>query len=390
MPTLADAPYVAPDDDLESFRPAWLVRNDLGGLVISRQHVQRLLADRRLRSSIPDFLHFQGVTSGLLHDRLCATLLAIEGDDHFRVRTLVQKEFVPSAAERHRPLMRSLVEGLVAPHLAAGRCELMEDVAEHYPIQVICYVLGVPAEDHDDFRHWLKAIAWSLSLDLPAHLDEAEAGMLALDGYVTDLIADRRAAPCDDLVTRLVQAEEAGDRLSDDELRSLVIGLLFAGYDTTRNQLGAAVLTFAEHPDQWALLAERPELAPRAVEEAMRHRPAVGVAPRFVVDDMEVDGWHLPGGTLLMLATGAANHDPAQPFDITAEGRDPILSFGGGPHYCLGAALARAELQEALVLLSRRMPDLALDGDAPWSESRGAIEGPDRLPIRFRAGAPSA
>ena len=383
MRTLDDLPLVALDDDLVAHRAEhWIVRGAIGGVVISRSHVQRLLADRRLRSSVPDFLHLQGVTSGLLHDRLCATLLAIEGDQHFRVRTLVQKEFVPSAVERHRPLMRELLDDLLAPVLPAGRCEVMADVADHYPIRVMCHVLGVPSVDHDDFRRWIEGIGWALSLELHAHLAEADEGIARLDDHVTELVTARRADPRDDLITKLVQAEEAGDRLTDDELRSLVIGLLFAGYDTTRNQLGAAIQTFAEHPDQWALLAERPELAPRAVEEVMRWRPSVGVAPRFVVEDMEVDGVHLPAGTFLMLSTSAANQDPPQPFDITAEGREPILTFGGGPHYCLGAALARAELQEALAHLSQRMPDLALDGEVTWSRP-GGIEGPDAVPVTF-------
>jgi cytochrome P450 len=183
-----------------------------------------------------------------------------------------------------------------------------------------------------------------------------------------------------------VQAEEAGDRLSDDELRSLIIGLLFAGYDTTRNQLGLALWTFAHHPDQWALLADRPELAPKAVEEVMRFKGSVDVAPRMVGAAFEYDGYRFEPGTLLFLSTSAANHDPAaynrpEEFDITAE-REMQLTFGGGPHYCLGAWLARAEMQEALPLLAQRLPGLALDGEPTWRPSQG-IFGPQTLPIRF-------
>src|SRR4051812_38693704 len=339
MKTLDDAPFLDlfsaeyrndPHAVLDRMREdTWLVRVISGAMVIDRAHVQLLLADRRLRSSVSEFIEMQGVTDGVLHDRMVKTLLAIEGADHMRVRTVVRKAFVPAAVNRHRPLMRSLVEALVAPVRAAGRCDFMAAVAEHYPIQVMCHLLGVPVEDHEDFTTWIKAIAWTLSLQLAAHRDEAEWGMQQLDDYVTRLVADRQAHPRHDLVTELVQAEEAGDRLTEDELQSLIIGLLFAGYDTTRNQLGLAMWIFARHPDQWAALARQPELAPKAVEEVMRFRGAVSQGPRLVAEDFEVDGYLLPAGVHLSLSTSAANHDRAayddpHRFDVTAE-REPQL-----------------------------------------------------------------
>ena len=394
--TLEDAPFldlaspefqVDPAAAIEAVRPqSWLVRSAVAGLVIGREQVQALLGDRRLRSPITQFIEMQGVTSGLVHDRMCKTLLAIDGEDHTRVRNLVRKAFVPRAVDRHRPLMRSILESLLAPVIERGRCEFMAEVAEHYPIQVMCEVLGVPSSDHEDFATWIRAIAWSLSIELAAHIDEAEWGMKNLDDYVTGLIADRRAHPGDDLATVLVHAREAGDSLTDDELRSLVIGLLFAGYDTTRNQLGLAMWVFAQHQDQWALLAERPELARNAVEESMRFRAAVATAPRLVAEDLEFEGYRLQAGTLLFLSTEGANRDPSaydrpDVFDITAE-REPQLTFGGGPHFCLGANLARAEMQEALTMLAQAMPGLALDGEPEWRSPAG-IFGPETLPLRF-------
>lgn len=396
MRTLDDAPiledmYMAVDPEraaqYEEMRArSWLVQGPIGGVVIDREHVQVLLNDRRLRSPLVTFIEMQGVTEGVLHDRMCKTLLAIDGDDHTRLRKLVRKAFIPSAVDRHRRVMRDILDSLVKPVLAQGRCDFTDGIAEHFPIQVMCDVLGVPVEDHEDFTTWIKAIAWTLSLELAARFDEAEAGMKQLDDYVTGLVAARRRTPRDDLVTELVEAEEQGDRLSDDELRSLIIGLLFAGYDTTRNQLGLGMWLFARHPDQWALLAERPELAPRAVEEVMRFAGAVDSAPRMVAEDFELDGYLLTAGTLLFLSTAAANYDPAAfespgTFDITAE-RQPQLTFGGGPHYCLGAHLARAEMQEAFPVLAQAMPGLELDGEPVWRPPSG-IFGPDHLPIRF-------
>jgi cytochrome P450 len=259
-------------------------------------------------------------------------------------------------------------------------------VADHYPIQVMCALLGVPDEDHGQFAAWNKAATYVLSFELYSHVDEATWGVEQLNAYVGRLIAERRREPRDDMVTALVQVEDGGDRLSDGELRALIAGLLFAGFDTTRNQLGLAMALFAEYPDQWALLVDDPTLVPKAVEEVMRVRGAVGVAPRVVVEDLEVDGYLLPAGTMVALSTQAANFDPTAydnvvDFDITAD-REPHLTFGGGAHYCLGANLARAELQEAFTLLAGVMPTFALDGEPTWRTPLG-IFGPETLPLRF-------
>jgi cytochrome P450 len=270
----------------------------------------------------------------------------------------------------------------------------MDEIADRYPVRVMCHLLGVPEEDQGDFATWNKAVTWVLSFALGAHRDEVEWGLGNLDGYVVELIQRRRREPRDDMLTTLVQAEEAGDRLTDLELRAMIGGLLFAGFDTTRNQLGLAMAAFAGQPDQWALLAERPELVPAAVEEVMRLYGAVTVSPRMVIEDMDIDGYRVPAGTVLALSTAAANTDPgvyADPlaFDLTAA-REPQLTFGGGPHYCLGANLARAEMQEALALLAPAMPNLALDGEPRWRTPLG-IFGPDHLGLRFdRSGVPRA
>ena len=190
----------------------------------------------------------------------------------------------------------------------------------------------------------------------------------------------------------MIAAEEAGDKLDNDELVMMVNAVIVGGTDTTRNQLGCAVALFAEHPDQWALLAERPELAGRAVEETMRYAGAVRGTGRFASEDIEYRGVLFPEGTFLGVGLAEANRDdhiftaPAA-FDITSPAPgSPQLTFGSGIHYCLGAALARAELQEALPLLAQRMPDLALDGPTTWKPEGVGIFGPASLPVRFDPG----
>jgi cytochrome P450 len=384
MRTLEEAPFVDilseefqadPVPLVEGARAvSWLARTPIGAIVLGREYVQALLTDRRLRSSVLEFLGIQGVFDGELRNRLSHSLLALEGDDHTRLRRLVGKAFTPRSVETFRPSMRSTLDNLLDPVVAQGSCEFMSDIADHYPISVMCELLGVPTEDHENFAAWNKAITWVLSFNLAEHRAEAEWGMQHMMEYTRGLVAERRIAPRDDLVTALVQAEEEGDRLSDEELLSMIGSLLFAGFDTT------------QHPEQWVMLAGDPSIAPAAVEEVMRYRGVVGIAPRFVIEDIDLGGYHIPAGTLLALSTSAANHDPSafttpEIFDITVP-REPQLTFGGGPHYCLGASLARAEMQEALPLLARRMPGLQLDGDTTWRPPMG-ISGPESLPLRF-------
>jgi cytochrome P450 len=396
MPALADAPYfdffdpafaADPEPVLVDLRRRTAVaRTPLGASVIRREAVKQLFSDPRLVSSIPALVRMQGVSEGDLHDMVSASVIAVDGADHTRLRRLVSRSFTPTAAARHRPAMRALVHELVDGFVATGRCEFVADFADHYPVQVICEVLGVPRADHDDFARWGNALTYILSLELGSRLAEVETGVEGLRGYVERLIADRQAAPRDDLVTSLVQASEDGDRLSSLELFSMIGGILFAGYDTTRNQLGQAMATFCAHPDQWKLLAEEPDLAPRAVDEVMRLVGAVSSVPRVAMEDLEIEGWSIPAGTLVFLSVASANRDEsvfddALTFDITAE-REAQLTFGGGTHYCLGVHLARAEMEEALRILPARLPDLRLDGESVWREGTG-IQGPSVLPLAF-------
>jgi cytochrome P450 len=194
----------------------------------------------------------------------------------------------------------------------------------------------------------------------------------------------------EELISELIRAEDDGDRLTHDELVSLVAILLNAGTDTTRNQLAAAVQVLSDHPDQWALLAEHPELAPRAVEELMRHSPIVFASLRVATIEVELGGVLIPAGAFVLANTAAANRDPAvydhpDRLDITRQGPAPMLTFGGGVHYCLGAHLARVELAEALKVITWRMPNARCTGPVPWKPLAG-ISGPTSLPIAFEAG----
>jgi cytochrome P450 len=364
-----------------------VVRTPLGTSVLRRREVQAMLADPRLVTAVPHLVRVQSGGDGPLAGMLGDTVIAMDGPDHTRLRRLVARSFTPRAADRHRAVMRSLVDELVDEFAGDGHCEFMADFADRYPVQVICEVLGVPRDDHPRFAQWGETLTYLLSLELSARLADVEQAASELGAYVDELVEDRQANPRDDMVTSLVEASEDNDRLSQGELRAMIAGLLFAGYDTTRNQLGRAMITFCHHPDQWDRLAAEPDLAPRSVDEVMRLAGAVVGIPRIATEDLEVSGWSIPAGTLVFLSTASANrdesvYDDAGTFDITAE-RVPHLTFGGGPHYCLGANLARAEIEEALRVLPGRLRNIQLDGQPSWRQGTG-ISGPSHLPLRFQ------
>jgi cytochrome P450 len=367
----------------------WYARTPLGYAVLRYDEVAALLRDRRLRQGGVESLAAQGVTEGLLADWMRMSLLNLEGEPHARLRRLVSQAFTPRAVDALRPVMRATAHELIDGFAARGACEFMAAFAEPYPSRVIGELLGIPRERYPQFHGWATDLGLLFSYAVAEHRTRIEAALRGLAACVDDLLAARRTAPGSDLISALIAAEEAGDQLSDTELRVLVTGLVFAGQDTTRNQLGCALATFLAHPVQWARLAEAPALAARAVEEVMRVRPAVPSIWRVAIEDFEFKGLRIPAGTFLSLFVASANTDPqvfgTEGFDIGVE-RPAQLTFGGGLHYCLGAPLARVEMAEALPILAARLRDPVLAGDVHWRPALG-ICGPLALPIRFRAAA---
>ncbi|MDP2291705.1 MAG: cytochrome P450, partial [Actinomycetota bacterium] len=354
--------------------------------------VTSILRDKRWHSAAGRIPELMGVTDEAFLSRQRVSILSAEGDVHLRLRRLVAPAFSPRQADRLRPFMREVIDGLVDKVSPAGRADIAIDICEPYPIPIICELLGAPKGDWQLFSRWANDILEIFSVDMADKLDLITRTQDELDAYTRELIAERRDKPADDLLTDLIAMEEAGDRLSTDELVMMVNAVIVGGTDTTRNQLGCAMGLFAEHPDQWALLAERPDLAQRAVEETMRYFGAVRGTARFASVDIEYRDIVFPAGTFMSVGLAEANRDPGvfqEPatFDITSQkGEQPQLTFGSGIHYCLGQALARAELQEALPLLARRMPNLRLDGPTTWKPEGVGIFGPAHMPVAFDPG----
>jgi cytochrome P450 len=362
-----------------------------GPEILRYELVRTVLRDPRFRMPQGMFLAGQGITSGPIWDRVAANLISLDGDEHQRLRRLVSKAFTPRATSRLRTTIVDVITKLVTRQLVRGRCDVVTDIARRYPIPIICALIGAPAEDWELFSDWTDDIFKAFSWNVASESDSILGAWEAIDAYVDDMVADRRHTLTDDLLSELIRAEHEGDHLNADELRMLVVGLLIAGTDTTRNQLAAAVQVLCDHPNQWAMLAEHPELAANAVEETTRHSPIAWFTLRIAMEDVELAGVVIPAGTLVVANTASANRDPAvyenpDQLDITRSGAPAMQTFGAGIHYCLGANLARLELAEALTVITRHMPNARRTGPAPWKPLT-ALTGPTTVPIEFDSAA---
>ena len=369
----------------------WIARTPLGYIITRHADVTAMLRDRRWFSAIGLIAQMQGVDDPEWNRRSGQNILGMEGDEHQRLRRLVGPAFTPKAAERLRPFMAEVINELADPLCARGHGDFVVEVCEPYPIPIVCELLGAPRDDWELFSRLATDIFRVFNGNLARDLQTIMAAQDEMGAYMSQLIAERRDEPRDDLLSDLIAAEEAGDRLTTEEMQSLANAVLLAGTDTTRNQLACAVELFARSPDQLRLLRDQPSLAPQAAEEVMRHFGAIRGTARYASENIAYRGVEFPPSTLIFPSFTAANHDESQfdqplRFDITRRSSAPHMTFGSGIHYCLGAFLARAELQEALKAVAQRMPDLCLDGEVEWKPVSNGIWGPSTLPIRFTPG----
>ena len=372
-------------------KESWIAKGVFAYPIFKYEDCVAILRDKRWHSAAALAAEAFGVNDPRLKERRRESILSAEGDVHTRLRRLVAPSFSPRAADRLRPFMREVMNSLIDPVAKNGKCDLATDICDPYPIPIICELLGAPKKDWQFFSRWAEDVLRIFNATASEELDIIFKAQDELGEYTRQLIADRRSRPADDLITSLIAAEEAGDKLDEAELEMMVEAVIVGGTDTTRNQLGCSIALFAEHPEQWKLLAEQPELAGKAVEETMRYFGAVRATGRFASEDIEYKGVLFPKGTLVTPSLSIANRDEtvfndANIFDITREpAGQPQMTFGSGIHYCLGAALARAEQQEALPIMAQRMKNLRIDGAVTWKPSTVAIFGPENMPISFDA-----
>ncbi|SEG68522.1 Cytochrome P450 [Actinacidiphila yanglinensis] len=319
-------------------------------------------------------------------ETVATDMLNSDPPEHTRLRKLVVKGFSARRVERLRPLVQQITDELLDAMVeqgAGGTVDFVDAFAFPLPLTVIFELLGIPRADQRAFRAWSTVIVGSGSRD------ELRRATTAMGGYLAQMMAAKRSAPADDLLSDLVEASDAGDRLSPLELVSMAGLLLIAGHETTVNLLGSTLLALLQHPDQLAKLRARPELLDPAVEESLRYNsPAPVTTWRYAAEPMTIGGSSVTTNDIVLLALGAANHDGRFPdpdaFDIERK-TGGHLSFGHGIHFCVGAALARMEAQVALGRLLERFPDMALAAPADELRWRPSVimHGLAALPVRL-------
>ncbi len=388
LPTLD---YMAPDFSADRYhqqlaevrRHGWLAKSPLAYVVLDHDSGEFFLRSRATAFPGRQIAEFFGITGGPLADHIDANILNLTGDQHRRLRALVGPALTPRKADRWRAAMRGFLEQLWEPVAASGACDFTAVLARPYPSLTIATVVGAPREDAARLQEWSNWVQRQFDIQaLSTNRADIERAVTEVQEYVTALLEARSAAPGDDLISDLLEARDQGDRLSAAECVQLVVNVLAGGIDTTTAQLAHAIRLFAGHPDQWALLADDPGLVPRAVEEVARYEPVTPFTARICLEQIEYRDVTFPAGTIVAVCAERANRegDGGEDFDITAERDSRLLTFGAGLHYCLGANLARAELEEALAFLAPRTPGLALDGPPQLGGVEG-IYGIDKLPI---------
>jgi cytochrome P450 len=365
----------------------WLSANPFGFTVLDRASGEFFLRTREAVFPGLTIAQLFQITGGPLHEEIVKNIININGGDHSRLRSLVNPALAPRAVDRYRPAMRSFAQQLLDALPEDGRCDFIEQFAKPYPSLVIAHVMGVPLSDAPRLHHWSNWI--QRQFDAGSLLTERaliEQAVEEFYEYEDAFISERRERPGDDLISALITAEEEGERLDDDELRNLVLNILVGGVDTSQSQLAHAVRLLALHPDQWdALRADPQELALKAVDEALRYEPITPFTARITTSEVEHRGVTFPPGSIVLVSAWHANRDGVEPdeFDITAErSKARVLTFGAGVHYCVGANLARAEMQEGLALLAERVQRVELAGEAEFGTPSG-IYGLDTLPLAF-------
>jgi cytochrome P450 len=337
--------------------------------VLRDAQVEGILRDSRFIAA--DLMTMNGLTEGPLWAWWQQVMFSKNPPEHTRLRKLVSRAFTPRSVERLRPQIAAHARAILQPGLETGRFDAQGDLGHRLPLAVISDLLDIPEADRATFGDWTKLLGLAFSaIRDPAIHRQIEDALEQLDGYVKTLIADRRRSPGDDLLSALISVEEEGDRLSTDEMVALVENLMFAGHDTTRGALAAMAVLLARHPEQLTLVATDQSLLPRAAEEVLRYEPITFGTARLASESLEYAGLTFSAGEPVVLCLTSACRDPrryADPdtFDLR---REDVKSttFGAGIHFCLGATLARVELEEALRVLAQPGLELGLETEPQW------------------------
>lgn len=385
---IADSAFAMQSEELRAARDAsWYAETNYGIAVLRHEDVGALLRNEDLIQGSAKWPDHHGVHSGTFYDWWRKNLLVLEGEDHHRIRRLLNPAFSPKSARRLSAEFRRLADELIDGFIDKGTCEFVNEFSEPFATRALCIMLGIPESEWETIARLAGTVGYALGITIKEELPKIDAAISELYEYAENLIVDRKANPGEDLVSKLVNENAHGAKLSDAELRNGIVLLIFGGMDTTRNQIGLGLQSYIHQPDQWELLAGDPEgLGRKAIEEMMRVNPTTRWVTREALNDVEYKGLHIAAGTTVHLFTLASGQDPqAYPdpeIDLLAE-HVPHYGFGGGVHHCLGQHVARADMIQAFQALSTRLTNLQIvPGGDEWLPDSGNT-GPVKLQITF-------
>lgn len=358
-------------------------------IVIRHADVEAMITDPRTRQIEKEAIELRGITSGALHTFYANSMLVSNDPAHTNRRRPVARTFAFKLINDLRPRIRALAEEVIDEHIATGEMDFMTAVASPLPSRIIADILGIPRQDAPRFAQMVYGMSRGISSFRPEHFEAIEASAADLNAYTQGLIDARRADPADDFLSDYVRAVDETGILTEAETLIQIVSLILAGSDTTRFGLTALMWLLLDHRDQWDALCADPALAPGAVLEALRYEPPVGTLARVITERLEIGGVSLKNGTVLSLSILSAQRDEAvyqdpQRFDIARTDHPRwSVTFGGGPHRCLGEALARAEMEETLIALSQRLPDLQRISGPPVTKAHFGIRSISSMTLRW-------
>ncbi|MEL6314149.1 MAG: cytochrome P450 [Pseudomonadota bacterium] len=383
---IANPEYSVRSPEVRAAREAsWYARTPYGLAILRHAEMGQLLVHQSLRQGSHSWPEHNGVNEGLFADWWCNTILVTEGTDHTRLRRFLNPAFSPKTVRSMIPFFERLTNDLLADFIDKGECDFMTDFADPYAGRVLCYLLGISEDTAEEILSLSSDMGLALGVTYKQSLPVIEDATHKMYDLVEGVLEKRKKNPGDDILSMLINAGEGDDKMTHDELMNTGVMLVFAGVDTTRNQLGLGMSLFLDHPDQWEILAENPKMDMAAATECMRLRPTITWVTREAVEDFEFQDLEIAKGTTLHLFSESAGTDPTAfeeaPFDIT-ERRGRNYGFGGGMHVCLGQIVAKNDMAVAYRLLSERITNVRSNGKAEHLPD-SANTGPTSLPIAF-------
>jgi cytochrome P450 len=377
--------------ELREKTPLVKVPMGMGSMVLGMRArmVDDIVSPENTRQLETEMKMMQGIFDGPIFDFVAQVMLFANGEAHQRRRQPVARTFAFKLMEAMRPKAAAVAEEIINDHLGKGPFDFLHDFAAQLPARIIADILGIPRADLPVFMKWISDTAESIGFVDVSRRADIEQSLTEFNAYVDKLLADRRANPRGDFLSDYVAATAASGDLSEPEIRAQVVGLILAGSDTTRNAMCMSLYQLLEHPDQWAALIADPDgLKKKAAEEGLRYEPVVSGIPRVTTRDLEIEGYLIPAGAVLMVSLISVLRDPevyADPEAFNIHRTDQQrwhLAFGAGAHRCAGEALARVELEETLAAIARLAPKTRIVGDRPHLQP-GAIRTVDQIQVEF-------